>query len=142
MAAATSVRIDEEPTVATFARAPGGRRRVRLHAQGRRVSRAGAPHLTVELADSTGTIPARAFRDADVLAGRFERGEPVRVRVRAERFRAELQIALEAIARPLADAPQAARARAQDSGRLAARSLFRPTHQRVPQGARARSGVR
>jgi 3'-5' exoribonuclease len=65
----------------------------------RQISRAGTPYLTVELRDSTGTIRARAFRDADVLAGRFERGELVRVQGRVERFRDELQIALAAIAR-------------------------------------------
>jgi 3'-5' exoribonuclease len=65
----------------------------------RHVSRAGAPYLTLELADSTGTILARAFRDADLLAGRFERGELVRASGRVERFRGELQIALFAIAR-------------------------------------------
>ena len=37
-------------------------------------------------------MPARAFRDADVLAGRFERGDLVRVRGRVERFRDELQV--------------------------------------------------
>ncbi len=65
----------------------------------RQISRAGTPYLTIELRDSTGTIRARAFRDADVLAGRFERGELVRVKGRVERFRDELQIALQAIAR-------------------------------------------
>ena len=45
----------------------------------RQISRAGTPYLNIELRDSTGTILARAFRDADVLAGRFERGELVRV---------------------------------------------------------------
>jgi 3'-5' exoribonuclease len=65
----------------------------------RQISRAGTPYLTVELRDSTGTIRARAFRDADVLAGRFERGELVRVKGRVERFRDELQIALAVIAR-------------------------------------------
>ncbi|HEV2979900.1 MAG TPA: HD domain-containing protein [Solirubrobacteraceae bacterium] len=64
----------------------------------RRLSRAGTPYLTVELADRTGTIAARAFRDADLLAGRFERGELVRVRGRVERFRDQLQIDLQAIA--------------------------------------------
>jgi 3'-5' exoribonuclease len=64
----------------------------------RRLSRAGTPYLTVELADRTGTIAARAFRDADLLAGRFERGELVRVRGRVERFRDQLQIDLRAIA--------------------------------------------
>jgi 3'-5' exoribonuclease len=65
----------------------------------RQISRAGTPFLTVELRDSTGTIRARAFRDADVLAGRFERGELVRVQGKVERFRDELQIALQTIVR-------------------------------------------
>src|ERR1700704_2446571 len=65
----------------------------------RQISRAGTPYLTVELRDGTGTITARAFREADVLAGRFDRGELVRVRGRVERFRDQLQIELSAIAR-------------------------------------------
>jgi 3'-5' exoribonuclease len=65
----------------------------------RQLSRAGTPYLTVELRDNTGTIIARAFRDADLLAGRFERGELVRVQGRVERFRDQLQIALRTIAR-------------------------------------------
>jgi 3'-5' exoribonuclease len=63
----------------------------------RQISRAGTPYLTLELRDSTGAILARAFRDADVLAGRFERGQLVRVRGRVQRFRDELQIELRAI---------------------------------------------
>lgn len=69
------------------------------------MTRTGTPYLTLELGDSTGTILARAFRDADVLAGRFERGELVRVQGRVERFREQLQISVEAIAR--AEGPQA-----------------------------------
>jgi 3'-5' exoribonuclease len=65
----------------------------------RQISRAGTPYLTLELRDSTGAIVARAFREADLLAGRFERGELVRVRGRVQRFRDELQIELAAIAR-------------------------------------------
>jgi 3'-5' exoribonuclease len=65
----------------------------------RQVSRTGTPYLTVELRDSTGSILARAFRDADLLAGRFERGELVRVQGRVARFRDQLQIELRAIAR-------------------------------------------
>jgi 3'-5' exoribonuclease len=75
----------------------------------RRVSRVGAPFLLLELADSTGTVAARAFRDADLLAGRFERGELVRVAGRAVRFRDELQIEVGEIAR--ADARDADPAR-------------------------------
>ena len=65
----------------------------------RQISRAGTPYLTLELRDSTGAIVARAFRDADVLAGRFERGELVRARGRVQRFRDELQVELTAIDR-------------------------------------------
>jgi 3'-5' exoribonuclease len=65
----------------------------------RQISRAGTPYLNIELTDSTGTILGRAFRDADVLAGRFERGELVHVQGRAERFRDALQIAVASIAR-------------------------------------------
>lgn len=69
----------------------------------RQISRTGAPYLNVELGDSTGTILARAFRDADVLAGRFERGELVRVRGRVGRFREQLQVEIEAISRAQGD---------------------------------------
>jgi 3'-5' exoribonuclease len=65
----------------------------------RSLTKAGAPYLTVELRDRTGAIAARAFRDADLLAGRFERGELVRVRGRVESWREQLQIELRAIAR-------------------------------------------
>jgi 3'-5' exoribonuclease len=75
----------------------------------RQISRAGTPYLTLELRDSSGAILARAFRDADVLAGRFERGQLVRVRGRVQRFRDELQIELRAIER--AEGPDADPAR-------------------------------
>jgi 3'-5' exoribonuclease len=65
----------------------------------RLVSRAGAPYLAVELRDRTGALPGRVFRDADLHAGRFERGDLVRVAGRVERFREELQVDVRAIAR-------------------------------------------
>ncbi len=65
----------------------------------RQMTRAGAPFLTVELRDRTGSIVGRAFRDADLLAGRFERGQLVRVNGRVERFREQLQIDIRGIAR-------------------------------------------
>jgi 3'-5' exoribonuclease len=65
----------------------------------RQISRAGSSYLTIELRDRTGSILARAFRDADTLAGRFQRGELVRVRGRVERFRDALQIEVRTIAR-------------------------------------------
>ena len=75
----------------------------------RQISRAGTPYLTLELRDSTGAITARAFRDADVLAGRFDRGELVRVRGRVARFRDELQIEIGSIARAEPDDADPAR---------------------------------
>jgi 3'-5' exoribonuclease len=65
----------------------------------RLMARSGAPYLALELRDASGAIQARAFRDADVLAGRFERGDLVRVAGRVERFRDALQLEVRAIAR-------------------------------------------
>lgn len=56
----------------------------------RLMTRSGSPYLALELRDKTGVVPARAFREADALAGRFERGELVRASGRVERFRDEL----------------------------------------------------
>jgi 3'-5' exoribonuclease len=69
----------------------------------RLVTRTGTPYLALELRDRTGTVAARAFRDADVLAGRFDRGDLVRVRGRVERYRDELQVEVAAIDRADAD---------------------------------------
>jgi 3'-5' exoribonuclease len=65
----------------------------------RMTAKTGSAYLAVELRDRTGSIPARAFRDADFLAGRFERGDLVRVSGRVERFRDELQAELRSIDR-------------------------------------------
>jgi len=65
----------------------------------RLTARSGLPYLAIELRDRSGAIQGRAFRDADLLAGRFERGELVRVRGRVERFRDELQVDVKAIER-------------------------------------------
>jgi 3'-5' exoribonuclease len=60
-------------------------------------AKSGAAYLAVELRDRSGAIQARAFRDADFLAGQFERGDLVRAAGRVERFREELQLELRAI---------------------------------------------
>jgi 3'-5' exoribonuclease len=65
----------------------------------RLTTRTGSPYLALELRDRTGTIKARAFRDADALAGRFDRGELVEVSGRVERFRDELVLEVLAIGR-------------------------------------------
>jgi 3'-5' exoribonuclease len=99
MASATFADSDQDQTIATL--------RVGEELDGvfactrkeRQISRAGTPYLTIELRDRTGSIVARVFRDADVLAGRFERGDLVRVGGRVARFRDELQVEVHAIAR-------------------------------------------
>ena len=53
-------------------------------------TKSGGAYLALELRDRTGSLPARVFRDADALAGRFERGQLVRVAGRVERFRDQL----------------------------------------------------
>lgn len=73
----------------------------------RLTARSGAPYLALELRDRTGALPARAFRDADTLSGRFDRGDLVRVRGRVERFRDELQLEVNDIARAPASDPGA-----------------------------------
>jgi 3'-5' exoribonuclease len=65
----------------------------------RLTAKSGAPYLAIELRDRTGAIQARAFRDADFLAGQFDRGDLVWVAGRVERFREEVQVELRAIRR-------------------------------------------
>src|ERR671930_2752419 len=65
----------------------------------RLTARTGTPYLALELRDRTGALPARVFRDADLLGGRFDRGDLVRVQGRVERFRDELQVEVRAIER-------------------------------------------
>lgn len=65
----------------------------------RLTTRSGSPYLALELRDRTGVMPARAFRDADALAGRFERGQLVRATGTVERFREELVLEVVAISR-------------------------------------------
>ena len=62
-------------------------------------TRTGSAYLALELRDRSGTIQARAFQDADALAGRFERGELVRVSGRVERFRDQPVLEVSDIAR-------------------------------------------
>ncbi len=73
----------------------------------RLTAKSGTSYLAVELRDRTGAIQGRAFRDADFLAGQFERGDLVAVRGRVERFREELQVELRSIRRAEAADPAA-----------------------------------
>ena len=71
----------------------------------RLTAKSGTPYLAVELRDRAGAIQARAFRDADFLAGQFERGDLVAVTGRVERFREQLQVELRSIRRAEAADP-------------------------------------
>jgi 3'-5' exoribonuclease len=73
----------------------------------RLVARTGTPYLALELRDRTGALTGRAFKDVDVLAGRFDRGDLVRVQGRVERFRDELQVEVSSIERAEAADPAA-----------------------------------
>jgi 3'-5' exoribonuclease len=69
-------------------------------------ARNGSPYLALELRDRTGSISGRVFREPDRAAARFERGDAVHVRAKAERFRGELQLEVEDV-RALDDAEYA-----------------------------------
>jgi 3'-5' exoribonuclease len=56
----------------------------------RQTARNGSSYLSLRLRDRTGTIAARAFRDADRIGLRFESGDAIAVRGRVERFRGQL----------------------------------------------------
>jgi 3'-5' exoribonuclease len=99
MASATFAASDTTQTVATLRAGDEVDGVFACTRKERQISRAGTAYLTVEVRDRTGSMVGRAFRDADVLAGRFERGELVRVRGRVERFRDALQIEVSEIAR-------------------------------------------
>jgi 3'-5' exoribonuclease len=73
----------------------------------RLTAKSGTAYLAVELRDRTGAIQGRAFREADFLAGQFERGDLVAVRGRVERFREQLQVELQSIRRAEATDPAA-----------------------------------
>ncbi|MBA3298523.1 MAG: HDIG domain-containing protein [Thermoleophilaceae bacterium] len=65
----------------------------------RLTARSGSAYLALELRDRSGAIPGRAFRNADFLAGQFERGDLVRVTGVVERYRDELQVDVREIRR-------------------------------------------
>jgi 3'-5' exoribonuclease len=65
----------------------------------RQLARSGSAYLSLELRDRSGSIAARVFRDADRVASRFERGDPVEVRGRVQRFRGKLVAELDDVRR-------------------------------------------
>jgi 3'-5' exoribonuclease len=65
----------------------------------RLMTKTGSPYLALELRDRSGSLAARAFRNADALAGRFERGDLVRASGRVERFRDQLVLEVSDVGR-------------------------------------------
>jgi 3'-5' exoribonuclease len=65
----------------------------------RLTARNGSPYLSLELRDRSGAIPARVFREVDRVSARFDAGDAVRVRGRAERFRGDLTAELDDVRR-------------------------------------------
>jgi 3'-5' exoribonuclease len=65
----------------------------------RLTARNGSPYLAVELRDRTGTTPARVFREPDRVGARFERGDPVSVTGRVDRYRGDLAVELDDVRR-------------------------------------------
>jgi 3'-5' exoribonuclease len=99
--------IVDSPTMSVSALRPGQEVRAVFACtrKDRLLTRSGSPYLALELRDRTGTLPARAFRDADALAGGFERGDLVQVTGRVERFRDELVLELASVTRAAVDGP-------------------------------------
>jgi 3'-5' exoribonuclease len=55
-------------------------------------TKSGTSYLALELVDATGRIEARVWNDVELLDGRFEEGDAVRVLARVEKFRDRLQL--------------------------------------------------
>jgi 3'-5' exoribonuclease len=112
-------------------------------------TRSGSPYLAMELRDRTGSVPARAFRDADRLAGGFERGDLVRVVGQVERFRDELVVEVAEIARadgadPADFLPSVRRDLEELDGFLEhlAREVYDPAYRRLLDGLLADGSLR
>ena len=59
----------------------------------------GAAYLALELVDPSGRVDARVWNDVDLLDGRFDEGDAVRVLGRVERYRDRLQLEVRSLER-------------------------------------------
>jgi 3'-5' exoribonuclease len=84
----------------------------------RRRTRAGAPYLALELVDPSGRIEARVWSDVELLEGRFDEGDAVRVLGRVERFRDRLQLDVRSVETAQADPAELAPALRRDAAEL------------------------
>jgi 3'-5' exoribonuclease len=81
-------------------------------------TRGGAPYLALELVDPSGRVDARVWNDVELLDGRFDEGDAVRVLGRVERFRDRLQVEVRSLERAEADAAALAPALRRDADEL------------------------
>ena len=84
----------------------------------RRRTRAGAAYLALELVDPSGRIEARVWSDVELLDGRFDEGDAVRVLGRVERFRDRLQLDVRSVEAAEADPAEFAPALRRDAAEL------------------------
>jgi 3'-5' exoribonuclease len=84
----------------------------------RRRTRAGAQYLALELVDPSGRIEARVWSDVELLDGRFDEGDAVRVLGRVERFRDRLQLDVRSVEAAEADPAALAPALRRDAAEL------------------------
>ena len=85
----------------------------------RRTTRKGAPYLALELVDPTGRIEGRIWNDVELLDGRFDEGDAVRVLGRVERFDDRLQLEIRSVEASDADPAGLAPRRRRDADELA-----------------------
>jgi 3'-5' exoribonuclease len=62
-------------------------------------TKSGSPYLALELVDPSGRVDARVWQDVELLDGRFDEGDAVRVLGRVERFRDRLQVEVRSLER-------------------------------------------
>jgi 3'-5' exoribonuclease len=65
----------------------------------RRTAKTGKPYLALELVDPSGRVEARVWSDVELLDGRFDEGDAVRVLGRVERFGGRLQLQVRSLER-------------------------------------------
>src|SRR4051794_8827181 len=93
------IESNESPAIAELTPGRSFSGRYACVRKNRLTARNGSPYLSLELRDRTGTLPARLFREVDRIAAGFDRGDPVEVRGRVERFRGQLVAELEDVRR-------------------------------------------
>src|SRR4029453_3291646 len=114
----------KHPLVTVIAELEENRTVEGIYAVGRKErlrTRNGSTYLALELVDPSGRIGARVWNDVDLLEGRFETGDAVRVLGRVERFRNELQVEVRTLepaedVAPAELAPSVARAASAPKG--------------------------